>query len=91
MYENYMYIILYVHLLMNTCTKFQVAILENGWVLPLLKSKKTTLYTIYEDFDIFPFSIFVRFGRSKKFLGHFCVFDEILAHEHTSHHPNSII
>ena len=50
------------------CAKFQVAILENGRVVPFWMPEKDTFYAIYENFGIFSyFQFFLIWAVEKVF------------------------
>ena len=68
---------------MNVCTKFQVAILKNGWVLSLWMPQNATSLRNLRGFRQFSDFLFLSvFGRSKSVLGLFCVLDENLTQKH---------
>ena len=48
------------------CTKFLVAILKNGWVLPFCMPQKATFYAIHEDFGIVQIFNFCRIWAVQK-------------------------
>ena len=64
------------HLSVNMCTRFQVDILKNSWVLPFWTPKKATFCTMYlRGFrQFFDFQILPDLGRLKSVLGLFLRF-----------------
>ena len=77
---------------MNMCTKFQVTVFENCWVLPFWMPQNATFYTavLRYYFCIFPVLNFLsNLGLSKLVLGSFLHFCQKSDRKHASHHWNS--